>query len=133
MGPPLMYITSLAELRKLKQVCYLPLLLLVGYGIAANNAIAVMRGLFDASGCSGEFLRTPKIGAETGKTRVNLTASLRTVSCAYVELAVLIYLVVALWLLGATQRETSVLFGVFVLAYSLATGLGIFDCEIISK
>ncbi len=126
LGPPLMYITALVELRKLRHIYFLPLLLLVGYGIAANNAIAVIRGLFDATGQSGVFVRTPKIGVEAGKKRAKLMASMRTLSLAYVELAVLSYLVVALWLVGTAQPGTFAIFLIFVIAYALAAVLGIF-------
>jgi len=58
-GPPLLYsVSQMVQGRKgTRRLVYLPLLVLLGGGLALSNTLAVLRGL---SGGSGSFERTPK-------------------------------------------------------------------------
>ena len=69
LGPPLMYLVSRAEdfPRLGDRIKAFPLLMLIGYGISLNNAVAVLDGLL--SNKVGTFVRTPKYN-DFGKGRV---------------------------------------------------------------
>ena len=77
-GAPLaFYIYSQRELRRtwFQSIKYMPAIMAVGIGISFNNAIAALEGFF---GQTGEFVRTPKFGAEasrTGQWRKRLSGS----------------------------------------------------------
>lgn len=55
----------------LKEICYLPLLLALGIGMAVNNAKAVLEALFNHESA---FIRTPKYGIE-GKKKMEIKKS----------------------------------------------------------
>lgn len=60
LGPPLLYAVAQQRLYPttwLRRWALLPLLMLIGTGLALNNTIAVLQGL---TGTGGDFLRTPK-------------------------------------------------------------------------
>jgi cellulose synthase/poly-beta-1,6-N-acetylglucosamine synthase-like glycosyltransferase len=62
-APLIFYVLSQRLLRQswLDSLKYVPALMAVGVGIAFNNALAALEGFF---GQTGEFVRTPKFGAE---------------------------------------------------------------------
>lgn len=63
LGPPILYVISQRTLYCdwLKRLAYLPVLLLLGIGIALNNTCAIYEAL---AGCRNRFLRTPKFCLE---------------------------------------------------------------------
>jgi cellulose synthase/poly-beta-1,6-N-acetylglucosamine synthase-like glycosyltransferase len=69
LGPPLMYMVSRAEdfPRFIDRLKAFPLLMLIGYGISINNAVAVLDGVISSK--VGNFIRTPKYN-DFGKGRV---------------------------------------------------------------
>jgi len=69
LGPPLLYMVSRAEdfPRFIDRLKAFPLLMLIGYGISLNNAVAVLDGLISTD--VGTFIRTPK-NNDFGKGRV---------------------------------------------------------------
>eukprot|EP00164_Ancoracysta_twista_P001963 GFYU01002578.1.p1 GENE.GFYU01002578.1~~GFYU01002578.1.p1 ORF type:complete len:500 (+),score=158.13 GFYU01002578.1:325-1824(+) len=69
-GPPMMYASSQISLDAPQRIVNLPLLMLLGYGLAVNNAAAVIEGLMYSG---GEFKRTPKFGV---RKRSDLTMKL---------------------------------------------------------
>ncbi len=88
----------------------LPALLAVGTGIAFNNAIATIEGLF---GKTGEFVRTPKFGAAANRPTVAARAASRGLRGrkrwqAWAELIIAFYLATWLFMLigldGWVQR-----------------------------
>jgi cellulose synthase/poly-beta-1,6-N-acetylglucosamine synthase-like glycosyltransferase len=69
LGPPLLYMVSRAEdfPHLGDRIKAFPLLMLIGYGISLNNAVAVLDGLISTK--VGTFVRTPKYN-DFGKGRV---------------------------------------------------------------
>jgi cellulose synthase/poly-beta-1,6-N-acetylglucosamine synthase-like glycosyltransferase len=94
-APLIFYIISQRVLRYgwFRCIKYIPALMAVGVGIAFNNAIAAVEGLF---GQTGEFVRTPKFGEEarrTGNWRNRLAGFRHRRSWqVWAELAIALYL-----------------------------------------
>ncbi|MGE0482024.1 MAG: glycosyltransferase, partial [Phycisphaerae bacterium] len=79
-------------------VRHIPALMALGIGIAFNNAVAAIEGLF---GRTGEFVRTPKFGDDAGASGAALRQrmsglKLRGSWQAYAELAIAFYLTACL-------------------------------------
>jgi cellulose synthase/poly-beta-1,6-N-acetylglucosamine synthase-like glycosyltransferase len=68
LGPPLLYAVAQKALHRdwWQRYARMPVLVLLGSGIALNNTVAVLQGLF---GSSGRFRRTPKFSLEGRKGR----------------------------------------------------------------
>ena len=68
LSAPLLYVTAQQALRADwgRRLLWLPALMVLGVGLACNNARAVVEGLFRSG---GEFARTPKFGARPGRGR----------------------------------------------------------------
>ena len=69
LGPPLLYLVSQTEdfPRFIDRLKAFPVLMLIGYGISLNNAVAFLDGLISTN--VGTFIRTPKYN-DFGKGRV---------------------------------------------------------------
>jgi cellulose synthase/poly-beta-1,6-N-acetylglucosamine synthase-like glycosyltransferase len=103
-GPSAIYVSSQRILYPdwRSKVRWIPLLTLIGTGIALNNSRAVIEGLFFSG---GNFVRTPKFGIRRrGDRPARLRAYwLKINSLPYLELALGVYALVALGSVLATR------------------------------
>jgi hypothetical protein len=123
LGPPLFYASSQVALhpgkRAWRWIFRLPLLAMLGVGIAVNNTRAVLEALW---GKPSTFERTPKLGIiHRSHTRMNVIAieQLQVDSSTVLELALSIYAVMLGFL---TIRQGNWVGAFFFLLY--ATGFG---------
>lgn len=123
LGLPIEYVASQWALHRrdrtwLRRLAYLPLLLVIGFGVAISNTLAVLTGLF-ARG--GEFHRTPKVSPQADATdgyrpRVDALAWFEIGMALYAALAA-----AALWAIGHTT--TSAFVTIYVLGFG-SVGFG---------
>ena len=102
----------------LRRLAYLPLLLVIGFGVAFNNALAVLAGLFTRG---GEFDRTPKIAA--GGVGANGYASRGEIQ-AWFEIAVALYALVAAVAMWSRGNVSAAVFMLFYVAGLGSVGAG---------
>jgi len=116
LGPSALYIAAQKALYPdwRSRVRRIPLMTLIGTGIALNNSRAVLEGLF----CSGgKFIRTPKFGAlsRTNASRKRSDYRIKVDKLPYLELAVGLY---ALLTLGAAVTSLAVVISPFLFMYT---------------
>jgi len=116
LGPSTLYVAAQKALYPdwRSRVRRIPLMTLIGTGIALNNSRAVFEGLF-ASG--GKFIRTPKFGAlpRTNPSRKRSDYRIKVDRLPYVELAVGFY---ALLTLGKAITSLGVVISPFLFMYT---------------
>lgn len=118
LGLPIEYAVAQRALHKAEgrwwlRLRHLPLLLIVGFGVALNNALAVISGLLTRG---GEFHRTPKV--RSGEAAVE-GYWLRNEAVAWLELAMALYALVAAI---AMWRSDNLATAVFLLIYFAGFG-----------
>lgn len=118
LGLPLEYVMSQWALHRadgtwLRRLAYLPLLLVVGFGVAFNNAQAVLAGLFTHG---GEFHRTPKVGSHE---RVPRGYFPHHEGAALVEIGLSVYALAAAAAMWAVGNWTTAF---FLLIYTVGFG-----------
>ena len=123
LGLPMAYVVAQWALHRhdgswLRRLSYLPLLLVVGFGVAFSNALAVLSGLMRRG---GEFHRTPKGAPDTtrladSRPRAELLAWLEMGMALYAAAAGL-----ALWITG--HPTTSAFVAIFALGFG-SVGIG---------
>ena len=102
----------------LRRLAYLPLLLIVGFGVALSNALAVLSGLIRPG---GEFHRTPKGAADTARLAGSRP---RADLLAWLEIGMALYAAAAghaLWIAG--HPATSAFGAIFALGFG-SVGIG---------
>ena len=123
LGLPIEYAVSQWALHRLdgtwlRRLMYLPLLLVIGFGVAFSNALAVLAGLFTRG---GEFHRTPKVAAGA----IGLDGYLpRGEALGWIEIGLSLYALLAaaaMW--SADNPATSALLMVYALGFS-SVGIG---------
>lgn len=116
LGPSTLYLAAQKALYPdwRSRVRRIPLMTLIGTGIALNNSRAVLEGLF-ASG--GKFIRTPKFGllSRTNPSREENGYRIKVDRLPYVELAVGFY---ALLTLGKAITSLGVVISPFLFMYT---------------
>lgn len=116
LGAPLLYVVAQQTLRgNWKQgLRWLPALMVLGMGVACNNARAVLEGLLSSG---GEFARTPKLGLRSDSHRRRKTIYRLSVDgTTWAELAMGGYALISA-LVAATQHRWLAV--VFLLLYAL--------------
>lgn len=127
LGPSTLYVTSQRALRRRpwQRLRALPMLMLVGTGVAVSNARAVAEALL---GVRTPFVRTPKLRLVDGEgPRASAPSGRRSTSgyrlpvdaTAFVELAVSVYCAAGLWLYLARGKW---LVGPFLALYAAGFG-----------
>jgi hypothetical protein len=117
--PPLMYIVAQVTTRPdtPRRLRGLPVLILVGTGLAVSNTAAVLAGMF--GGDHGEFQRTPKSGAGTGQTHYLPPADLT----AYVELTMAAVIAWGAWTAWQVSPVVAPYLALSALSYAVV-GIG---------
>ncbi len=123
LGLPIEYAVSQWALHRrdgawLQRLMYLPVLLVIGFGVAFSNALAVLAGLFTRGGA---FHRTPKVA--TGE--IGLDSYLpRGEALGWIEIGLSLYTLLAaaaMWI--ADNPATSALLAIYALGFS-SVGIG---------
>ena len=116
MGAPVLYVAAQQALRRdwKRGVCWLPALMVLGVGVACNNARAVLEGLMSTG---GEFARTPKLGVRQARGARRVTAyRLPAGGTTWAELVMGGYALVSA-LVAATQHRWLAV--IFLVLYAL--------------
>lgn len=120
LGLPIEYVASQFALHGkggFRKLAFLPVLMAVGFGMAFNNGLNVLEGLFKRS---GEFKRTPKRGAG----HAALTHDPRQTAQAFVEIGLSVYtLITALLMAKAGEVISAGVLLVYSFGFALA-GIG---------
>jgi hypothetical protein len=125
-GPPLLYAVAQQRLHPatwLRRWALLPLLMLLGTGLALNNTIAVIQGLI---GAGGDFLRTPKFHVRNRADAWQRSSyRLPLPRLVLAELALALYALAAV-LLGAAQNQwgTAVFLSLYAAGFGVMAGVG---------
>ena len=123
LGLPIEYVVSQWALHRddgtwLRRLMYLPLLLVVGFGVAFNNAMAVLSGLVTRG---GEFHRTPKVSLDDVAADGYLP---RAEAVGWFEIGMSLYALVAamaMWTTGHLATASFLL--IYVVGFS-SVGIG---------
>ncbi len=128
-GPPLLY--ALAQRRLypanwVRRWALLPLLMLLGTGLALNNTIAVWQGL---TGSGGDFLRTPKFRVHTpGDSWQRSSYRLPLPRMVVAEIALACYALITV-VLGAAQGQwgTVLFLSLYAAGFGMMAGVGLWQ------
>jgi cellulose synthase/poly-beta-1,6-N-acetylglucosamine synthase-like glycosyltransferase len=119
LGLPIEYVASQFALHGkggFRKLLYLPVLMAVGFGMAFNNGLNVLEGLFKRS---GEFKRTPKRGAG----RVALTLDPRQTVQAFIEIGLSLYTLITAVLMAQSGEVISAgMLLIYSFGFALAGG-----------